>query len=58
MERKREREREREREGETGRKKEGEDGQKLGARNARRECEHPPARRGISSWLSHAFSAN
>ena len=22
------------------------------------ECEHPPARRGISSWLSHAFLAN
>lgn len=38
--------------------KEREDRQKLGAQNARRECEHPPARRGISSWLSHAFSAN
>lgn len=27
-------------------------------RTHERECEHPPAKRGISSWLSHAFSAN
>jgi len=55
----RERWRERERTAVRGQgRRKSEKAVKLGARNARRECEHPLARRGISSWLSHAFSAN
>lgn len=49
----RERERERARKGQRSEEKTGRN--LVHTKNARRECEHPPARRDVSSWLSHAF---